>query len=68
MWPLQQADVQKRRYLDFNDFRQFVKLLKGRPEINRLYQKLKAGSDGVFDFTIFETFLVERQKVSNFCL
>jgi len=59
--------VEQRGYLDFNDFRRFVRLLKGRPEINRLYQKLKAGNEAGFDFAIFEKFLREQQKVSAFC-
>ncbi|KAF8228091.1 PLC-like phosphodiesterase [Tricholoma matsutake] len=61
-----QADMQNRNYLDFEDFRRFVKLLKGRPEIDRLYKKLcrqsKAG--GVFDFGVFEAFMREKQKTS----
>jgi len=60
---LQQADIHKRQYLDFDDFRRFVKLLKGRPEINRLYQRLKSGSQGGFDFGVFEKFMIERQMV-----
>jgi phosphatidylinositol phospholipase C delta len=60
---LQQADKQKRGFLDFDDFRHFVKLLKARPEINRLYNKLKATNGGVFDFGVFETFMREKQQV-----
>ena len=60
---LQQADKQKRDFLDFDDFRHFVKLLKARPEINRLYNKLKATNGGVFDFGVFETFMSEKQQV-----
>ena len=43
-----------------------MKLLKGRPEINRLYQKLKGGSKGIFDVAVFENFMLEQQKVSAF--
>lgn len=43
-----------------------MKLLKGRPEIHRLYQKLKSGNERVFDFGVFENFLVERQMVGLF--
>ncbi|KAM6501475.1 hypothetical protein JOM56_004489 [Amanita muscaria] len=35
-----QADVKSNGYLDFDDFRRFVKLLRGRPELDRLYKKL----------------------------
>ena len=62
----QQADVKNRGYLDFDDFRRFVKLLKGRPEIDRLYKRLirlKNGEEGVFDFKTFEYFMREVQKV-----
>ncbi len=62
----QQADVKDRGYLDFDDFRGFVKLLKGRPEIDRLYKKLirlKNEEEGVFDFKTFEYFMREVQKV-----
>ncbi|KAF8799533.1 PLC-like phosphodiesterase [Phlegmacium glaucopus] len=38
---LKQADWRGQSFLDFDDFRHFVKLLKGRPDINRLYNKLK---------------------------
>ncbi|KAG6831909.1 hypothetical protein H0H87_003407 [Tephrocybe sp. NHM501043] len=59
-----QADVQQRNYLDFEDFRRFVKLLKGRPEIDRLYNKLRARGGGFFDFTVFEGFMREKQESS----
>ncbi|GLB34525.1 putative phospholipase C [Lyophyllum shimeji] len=59
-----QADVQQRNYLDFEDFQKFVKLLKGRPEIDRLYKKLRARGGGVFDFPVFEKFMREKQKSS----
>ncbi|KAF6757913.1 phosphoinositide-specific phospholipase C [Ephemerocybe angulata] len=58
----QQADDQRRGYLDFDDFRRFVKLLKGRPEVHRLYNKLKARNGGDFDYGVFELFMREKQK------
>ncbi len=66
---VQRADTRQRQYLDFDDFRRFVKLLKGRPEIDRLYKKLMADS-GIFDFNVFEKFMRENQKVRNsiFCV
>ncbi|KAF8634995.1 hypothetical protein AX15_000610 [Amanita polypyramis BW_CC] len=60
-----QADVKNNGYLDFDDFRQFVKLLKGRPEVDRLYKKIVRSSPGghnVFDFKTFEYFMREKQK------
>ncbi|KAG6836608.1 hypothetical protein H0H93_006158 [Arthromyces matolae] len=61
-----QADVQKRNYLDFEDFRRFVKLLKGRPEIDRLYNKLRARGGSLFDFSVFERFMREKQESECF--
>ncbi|EJD01915.1 PLC-like phosphodiesterase [Fomitiporia mediterranea MF3/22] len=55
-----EADSKQRGYLDFEDFRQFVKLLKDRPELTRLYKKLSG--EGVFDFIVFESFMREFQQ------
>ncbi|TRM68742.1 PLC-like phosphodiesterase [Schizophyllum amplum] len=57
-----QADRHRRDYLDFDDFRLFVKLLKARPEVERLYKKLAAADGGVFDFTTFAKFMREEQN------
>ena len=56
-----EADSRQRGYLDFEDFRRFVKLLKERPEITRLYKKLAGG--GPFSFTVFDSFMRVFQKV-----
>ncbi|KAI5119985.1 hypothetical protein M0805_004430 [Coniferiporia weirii] len=56
----QEADTQCRGYLDFADFRRFVKLLKDRPELTRLYKKLTG--NGPFDFAVFESFMRVSQK------
>lgn len=58
-----EADSRNRGYLDFDDFRRFVKLLKDRPEITRLYKRVTAQRD-VFDFQAFESFMTYHQKVS----
>jgi len=58
--------VQEHQYLDFNDFRRFVKLLKARPEIDRLYKKLRNGNGGIFDFGVFEQFMRDNQQVCLF--
>jgi phosphatidylinositol phospholipase C, delta len=60
------ADVQNRGYLDFQDFRRFIKALKTRPELDRLYKKFSNG--GPFDYSVFETFMREKQKVRRFPL
>ncbi|PBK93995.1 1-phosphatidylinositol-4,5-bisphosphate phosphodiesterase 1 [Armillaria gallica] len=55
-----QADSNNRDYLDFNDWRLFVKLLKSRPELDRLYNKYcKDGRS--FNFETFESFMKEKQ-------
>ncbi|TFK38082.1 hypothetical protein BDQ12DRAFT_683948 [Crucibulum laeve] len=68
-----QADVKKLGYLDFSDFQRFVKLLKGRPEVNRIYRKLCGkygpsasssgkGSGAGLTFRVFEGFMKDHQK------
>ncbi|KAF5367411.1 hypothetical protein D9758_003633 [Tetrapyrgos nigripes] len=65
-----QADTQHRRYLSFEDFQRFVKLLKARPDVNRLYKKLlrecrrpeQDHSKKLFTFDVFEYFMREKQK------
>ncbi|KAL5478488.1 hypothetical protein ACEPAI_2672 [Sanghuangporus weigelae] len=57
----EEADSRRRGYLDFDDFRKFVRLLKERPELTRLYKRL-VGEKGVFDFVVFESFVRVFQK------
>ena len=61
--PSQQADENNDGYLDFPGFRRFVKLLKSRPELEQLYQKLAAANGNKFDFVAFEKFMRDSQKV-----
>lgn len=56
-----EADSKCRGYLDFEDFRSFVRLLKDRPEVTRLFKRL--AGDGLITFVIFERFMKECQKV-----
>ncbi|KAJ6625131.1 PLC-like phosphodiesterase [Mycena sp. CBHHK59/15] len=58
-----QADSHKHDCLDFEEFRRFVKLLKARPDIDRLYKKLIA-KKGRFDFDVFEAFMRDAQKTT----
>jgi len=51
--------------LDFDDFKPFVKLLKARPEMKRLYEKLCSLDKGSFSFQTFEHFMRDHQKVSE---
>ncbi|KAF8607096.1 hypothetical protein BDV93DRAFT_520006 [Ceratobasidium sp. AG-I] len=54
------SDKGGKGYLDFTDFQQFVKTLQARPEIKRLWKKLKG--DGLFDVEVFVRFMREEQK------
>ena len=60
--PMQQADTQNRGYLDFADFKLFVKSLKARPELDRLFLKITNGEPGL-KFGPFEQFMRTSQKV-----
>ncbi|KAF8509662.1 1-phosphatidylinositol-4,5-bisphosphate phosphodiesterase 1 [Hysterangium stoloniferum] len=55
-----QADINKREYLDFQDFQRFVKLLKARSEVKRLYNTICAG--GELDLNKFIQFMKGSQK------
>ncbi|KAG5635168.1 hypothetical protein H0H81_012168 [Sphagnurus paluster] len=57
----QRADTRQRNFLDFEDFRVFVKMLKSRPEIERLYRTLARDGD-TFDLAVFERFMRDKQK------
>ena len=60
---VQQADTQNRGYLDFADFKLFVKSLKARPELDRLFKKITNGESGL-KFPEFEQFMRKSQKVT----
>lgn len=57
--------MQRREFLDFDDFKRFVKRLKARPEVERLYKKLSSFGGGTFSFETFERFMRDHQKVSE---
>jgi phosphatidylinositol phospholipase C delta len=57
--------VQSRGFLDFDDFKRFVKLLKARPEVKSLYEKFCSLDQGSFSFQTFEHFMRDYQKVSK---
>jgi len=60
----QQADANNRGYLDFPQFQRFVKMLKARPELDRLYKKICSANNRLFDFPTFEVFMRNSQQVS----
>ena len=57
--------MQNRGYLDFNDFRRFVKGLKARPELDRLHKKLSQDFGGILTYAAFERFMRTTQKVRS---
>ncbi|KAJ3985503.1 PLC-like phosphodiesterase [Lentinula detonsa] len=62
------ADVYGQGSLDFKAFRRFGKLLKARPELDRLFKNLvqeshsSDGNPGVMTFDTFESFMRNKQK------
>ncbi|KAG8700379.1 Phospholipase C [Ceratobasidium sp. 394] len=54
------ADKDGKGYLDFTDFQRFVKKLQARPEVKRLWNKMRG--EGLFDLAVFERFMREEQK------
>lgn len=64
---MKEADQKGRGYLDFDDFRHFVALLKARPEVTALYEAAKGPpphGHEEFTFVVFEHFMRTCQYVS----
>ena len=61
------ADEEQKGTLDFAAFRRFVKALKARPELERIFNKLTEGSDGKLTFPLFLDFMRNTQKVCWLC-
>ena len=57
------ADEERKGTLDFAAFRRFVKALKARPELERIFNELTKGSDGKLTFPLFLNFMRDTQKV-----
>ncbi|KAJ7672409.1 1-phosphatidylinositol-4,5-bisphosphate phosphodiesterase 1 [Mycena polygramma] len=57
----QRADTNKNNLLDFEDFGRFAKLLKARPDIERIYKKL-IKKRGCFDLDVFQGFMRDSQR------
>ncbi|KAF7299231.1 Phosphoinositide phospholipase C [Mycena indigotica] len=57
-----QADSGKRGTLDFEDFRKFAKMLKARPDIERIYKHI-VKKHGPLDSVVFQTFMKDTQRV-----
>jgi len=60
----QQVDTQKRGHLDFQQFQAFVKILRRRPELEGIYEKLSTANGGKFDLSGFIKFMKECQKAN----
>lgn len=61
------ADEERKGTLDFAAFRRFVKALKARPELERIFNKLTKDSDGKLTFPLFLEFMRNTQKVCWLC-
>ncbi|KAI6040495.1 1-phosphatidylinositol-4,5-bisphosphate phosphodiesterase 1 [Pisolithus marmoratus] len=58
------TDSQRNGFLNFSEFEKFVKLLKARPELDRLYEEWSSKDGGKLTFAVFEAFMRECQKSS----
>ncbi|KAI6040500.1 PLC-like phosphodiesterase [Pisolithus marmoratus] len=59
MW---QANSQRSGILNFSEYEKFVKLLKARPELDRLYEELSLKDGGKLTCAVFEAFMRECEK------
>lgn len=57
------ADEERKGTLDFAAFRRFIKALKARPELERIFDELTKESGGKLTFPIFLKFMRDTQKV-----
>ncbi|KAG7093962.1 hypothetical protein E1B28_007593 [Marasmius oreades] len=58
-----EADVNNRGYLDFIDFKRFVKIVKKQPEVETLYSNLcTSGASDKLSFAMFEKFMHDSQE------
>ncbi|KAF8717209.1 Phospholipase C, catalytic domain (part), partial [Rhizoctonia solani] len=57
------ADKGGKGYLQFSDFRAFVKRLHARPEIKRLWNRMRG--DRLFDLEVFAKFMKEEQMMQE---
>ena len=62
------ADEEGKGTLDFAAFRRFVKALKARPELERVFNELTKDSDGKLTFPLFLDFMRNTQKVCLLCV
>ena len=56
-----EADVGRKGFLTYEEFRTFVQVLKERPEVEKVYMEVKG--QGEFDFACFQRFMKDIQRV-----
>ena len=61
------ADEERKGTLDFAAFRRFIKALKARPELERIFYELTKESGGKLTFPLFLKFMRNTQKVCWLC-
>ncbi|CAE6483019.1 unnamed protein product [Rhizoctonia solani] len=57
------SDKGGKGYLDFTDFQTFVKKLHARPEIKRLWNRMRG--EGLFDLVVFSKFMRDEQMMTE---
>ncbi|PPQ81377.1 hypothetical protein CVT25_015898 [Psilocybe cyanescens] len=57
-----ELDTAGRGHLDYPQFQQFAKILKRRPELESIYEKISTRNGGKFDVVAFIKFMKEFQK------
>ena len=57
------ADVEGKGALDFVEFRCFSRVIKYRPELERIFHDLTKDNDGRLTFPLFLKFMRDTQKV-----
>ncbi|CAE6502781.1 unnamed protein product [Rhizoctonia solani] len=57
------VDTGGKGYLDFSDFQNFVKKLHARPDIKRLWNRMRG--EGLFDLVVFARFMREEQMMTD---
>ncbi|KAJ8094448.1 hypothetical protein PM082_010882 [Marasmius tenuissimus] len=57
-----EADIHHQDYLDYEGFRRLVKIVKRKPEIEKIYNQLYSSGGGQLSFAVFEKFMQDSQE------